>query len=314
MGTTWRSRIMAAGCLVLSQLVVDGCAPARGRHAPTKAPLVARERKVSSDKRLTLDLGDGVTMDLLLIPAGTYTMGPPDRVNRQLRQGSRLHLYEGPQRRTTLTRPFHLGVTEVTQAQWRAVMKTEPWQGKPFAENGANHAASWISWDSAAAFCRALSEETGWSVRLPTEAEWEYACRARATTLFCYGDDPDYGQLAHYAWYRDNTCDVDGRHARPVAAKKPNAWGLYDMHGNVFEWCSDWHGSIPEDPAHPGGLARAVSDPTGPTRGTRRVVRGGAWNVGAPYCRSAFRLGSRPWAGLSCNGFRVVVDSAPMGD
>jgi formylglycine-generating enzyme required for sulfatase activity len=133
--------------------------------------------------------------------------------------------------------------------------------------------------------------------RLPTEAEWEYACRAWTSTRFSYGDDPGYTNLTDYAWYWDNS----GGTTHPVGQKLPNPWGLYDMHGNVFEWCQDWFDT------YPGGIAL---DPQGPATGSARVIRGGDWLFWgdvAGNCRSAYRCGDGPDAGSVIIGFRVVL-------
>jgi formylglycine-generating enzyme required for sulfatase activity len=151
-----------------------------------------------------------------------------------------------------------------------------------------------VSWDEATRFCKKLSEKTRQAVRLPTEAEWEYACRAGSKTRFCFGDADD--GLGDYAWFGANSGDK----THPVGQKKPNAWGLHDMHGNLWEWCSDWYGEYAADPA---------TDPTGPTTGAGRVLRGGCWGCDAQACRSGTRLASRPEAHYGF-GWRVV---APVG-
>ena len=149
-----------------------------------------------------------------------------------------------------------------------------------------------FGWDAATDFCRKLSAKTGKAVRLPTEAEWEYACRAGSTTRFCFGD-VDEG-LADYGWSLDN-----GRgKTQPVGQKKPNAWGLYDMHGNVSEWCADWYGEYPNGP---------VTDPQGPAAGYDRVLRGGCVYFNSYNCRAAYRNKCAPGDGTSENGIRVVV-------
>ena len=239
-------------------------------------------------KTLTLTLGDGVTMKLVRIEAGKFTMG------------SETGSDEKPVHQVTITRPFYMGATEVTQAQWKAVMNTQPWEGQTYAKAGADNAASYISWDEATAFCTALSKKAGRTVRLPTEAEWEYACRADTTTAYCFGDDSS--KLGDYAWYNENAWKKDEKYAHPVGVKKPNAWGLYDMHGNVWEWCADWYAnSYANADAH---------DPKGPATGTARVLRGGSWGNDPGYCRAAIRRGFAPGLRRGSLGFRVVVASA----
>ena len=160
-----------------------------------------------------------------------------------------------------------------------------------------------MSWSDATNYCGKLTAQektagrlpAGYEYRLPTEAEWEYACRAGTTNRFSYGDDPDYTQLANYAWYNVNS----GGTTHPVGQKLPNALGLYDMYGNVWEWCSDfWSGS------YPGGR---VTDPKGAVSGSGRVVRGGSWDYFGRYCRSADRYGYWPVNGYGDMGFRPVL-------
>ena len=141
----------------------------------------------------------------------------------------------------TLTQPFGLGKYEVTQGQWKSVMGTEPWEGQSSVQIGEDNPATYVSWDDATEFCKKLTqrESTGEEYRLPTEAEWEYACRAGTTTAYSFGDDEK--QLGEYAWFNGNALDVDEKYAHAVGLKKPNPWGLHDMHGNVAEWCSDWY-------------------------------------------------------------------------
>ena len=146
-------------------------------------------------------------------------------------------------------------------------------------------------------FCRRLSEQEGVEYRLPTEAEWEYASRAGTTTKYSFGDDES--QLGEYAWYRENAMIAGESSARIVSQKKPNPWGLYDMHGNMFEWCQDWAGEYPSGD---------VTDPVGPDSGSRRVIRGGCWLYDAGTCRSAFRHRRSPSRRFrnSSLGFRVL--------
>ncbi len=276
-----------------------GAAEAKRRQKQTAAALGVPVEK-------TLDLGDGVTMKLVLIPAGQFVMGSgesAEEVARKLGGNDEWYEDEHPQRRVTLTEPFYMGVCEVTQAQYEQVLGKAPSRGEWMAKSGAEHAASDISWDDATAFCKKLSGRTGLDVQLPTEAQWEYACRAGSTTRYCYGDDA--GKLGAYAWYDDNACDVGDRYAHTVGRKKPNAFGLHDMHGNVWEWCGDWS----QDSYR--GLAR--EDPKGPRSGTSRVLRGGSWLGRRGGCRSANRSRIIPDYRSSDFGFRVVVLGGGVG-
>jgi len=167
----------------------------------------------------------------------------------------------------------------------------------------ANRPVEQVSWNDATNYCAQLTARerlagrlpAGWAYRLPTEAEWEYACRAGTTNRYYYGDDTGYTQLANYAWYNANSGGI----THPVGGKLPNRWGLYDMAGNVWEWCSDWY-----DDAYPGG---SVTDPQGSVSGSHRVIRGGSWPNPANYCRSAQRGLSLPAAPDNRFGFRLVL-------
>jgi formylglycine-generating enzyme required for sulfatase activity len=158
-----------------------------------------------------------------------------------------------------------------------------------------------VSWDDAVAYCKKVSERTGRAVRLPTEAEWEYACRAGSTTAYAFGDDAaqleKYAWAMKHAWFTKNS----GSTTHDVGGKQPNAWRLYDMHGNVWEWCSDWYKEY-----YP---STKQSDPTGPSSGKHRVLRGGSFNLFADFCRSAIRNGGTPGVRNNWVGFRVCVDS-----
>ena len=166
----------------------------------------------------------------------------------------------------------------------------EPWKGQQHVKEGPNNAATYVSSDDALAYCKKLSEKEGKTYRLPTEAEWEYACRAGTETRWSFGDDEK--ALGDYAWYRENAWDIDEKYAHQVELKKPNAFGLYDMHGNVYEWCHDYYEAdyYKQSPE---------KDPTGPTSGSSRVLRGGSWDFFTRLTRSAFRF----WV---VAGFRYV--------
>jgi formylglycine-generating enzyme required for sulfatase activity len=225
-------------------------------------------------------------MTFSLIPAGTFMMGSPEsELGRGLDEA--LH-------KVTLTRSFYMQTTEVTQGQWETVMGINP---SCFSECGPNCPAEEVSWNDAQDFIVALNSRGEGIYRLPTEAEWEYAARAGSTTVFSNGDitvkdcrlDPNLNTIG---WYCGNTIST-----KPVTQKQPNAWGLYDMHGNVWEWVQDWHGSYP---------TTAVIDPTGPENGLARVIRGGGWSSSACNCRSANRAYYTPDVRHGVLGFRLL--------
>ncbi|MBL7220847.1 MAG: SUMF1/EgtB/PvdO family nonheme iron enzyme [Phycisphaerae bacterium] len=252
-----------------------------------------------SNREMKFSFDDGTGMDFAFIPAGKFLQGSP---NTEIGRDQD----EGPRREVTISKPFYMGIYEVTQAQWYAVMGTEPWDGKIYTKSGDSSAAGWISWDDAGRFCEILSKKTGRKVMLPSEAQWEYACRAGGETAYSFGNNPS--DLGHYAWYDVNTYKKDEAYAHSAGRKNANASGLYDMHGNVWEWCSDWYD------ADSYKNVKAV-DPKGPATGHYRVLRGGSWRFGPRYCRTADR--DKDFPGLhsrSYYGFRVVVESASDAD
>lgn len=249
-----------------------------------------------------------IGMTLVPIPTGTFQMGSPDREpGRNNNEG---------QVEVTITKPFLISDTEVTQEQWSEVMGNSPWDGavsNSFAKKGARFPAVGISWDDAVAFCKELTEserEAGKipadvSYSLPTEAQWEYSCRAGSRKTYAFGNDAS--KLSDHAWWGGDIGNGNAsseRYAHEVASKQPNAWKLYDMHGNVSEWCQDGF----EDKL-PGG-----KDPLAPTRGYDRAVRGGGWRDGSENCRSAWRWRESSASSDYSRGFRVVRtvgESAP---
>jgi len=243
------------------------------------------------------EITNSIGMKLVLIPKGTFTMGSP--IEEEGRFGGELDV----QHEVTISKDYYLGVTEVTQGQYEKVMGTNPsyFKGNKVQGESSNHPVEQVSWEDAVEFCKKLSDlpeekKAGRVYRLPTEAEWEYACRAGSKTSYSFGSNSK--SLGDYAWFVDNS----GEHTHPVGEKKANAWGLYDMHGNAWEWCSDWHGAYPKG---------AVSDPSGPNGGKSRVIRGGGWDLGAAVCRSAFRLRYTPSFRNIYLGFRVAL--SPSG-
>jgi formylglycine-generating enzyme len=255
------------------------------------------EQRAEREERMRFLLGQGVRpcwptrtnalgMKFAWCPPGTFLMGSP--------RNEKGHDDNERQHRVTLTKGFWLGVTPVTQAQWQAVTGYNPihcsWKG-------ADRPVEAMSWDDCRELCKRLAERDGRNYRLPTEAEWEYACRAGTTTPFHFGatistDQANYGREA----LSGTTSDLrEG--TTPVGSFPANAWGLCDVHGNVWEWCQDWCGPSPQG---------EVNDPQGSKSGDARVLRGGSWFSQPQYCRSAFRCG-REAANQGDVGCRVVL-------
>ena len=250
------------------------------------APVFAQGVKLPS-------VTNSIGMELIEIPAGKFTMGSPE--------DEKDHQEDEAQVSVTLTKPFGLGKTEVTQGQWKSVMGTEPWKGQQLVQADKDCPATFVSYFDAVEFCKKLTAierksgklEANEEYRLPTEAEWEYACRAGTETAFSFGEDES--KLGEYGWFNGNADDVDEKYAHKVGLKKPNPWGLHDMHGNVWEWCSDWR-----DTKLSGG-----DDPAGPKGGSDRVFRGGGWWHDPGHCRSTYRYSYYPSIRYSL-GFRVA--------
>jgi formylglycine-generating enzyme required for sulfatase activity len=326
-------------------------------------------KKVNLPQTLTLDLGNGVKLELVLIPAGKFIMGTAKPVEPEitalpgqivlfcaasvilvllawvvlgmrrrrswkpqyslrwlltfvfvmngvswgtirwwqaneawenyltaLEDDKQAYASEKPAHEVTISRPFYMGKYEVTQEQYETIIGNNP-----SLDEGQDLPLEMVSWDDCQTFCQKASTLTGKTVRLPMEAEWEYACRAGTTTKFYSGNDEK--DLAEAAWFDGNS----GNKTHPVGQKRPNNFGLYDMHGNVREWCQDWYDDY---------TSNAVTDPQGPASGSFRVLRaygsfrvlrGGSWAYGSMFCRSAYRLLDTPDYPCYDYGFRVVV-------
>lgn len=264
-------------------------ASAHGNDAYTSYSLI-RGSESSSGQTETIMLPGDVPLEMVWIEPGTFMMG-----RYQDEQDS--DSVEDPQHQVTLTQGFWMGKYELTKAQWTAVMGTTPWSGLSYVLNDPDSPAVYISWNDAQAFIAALNSLTGATFRLPSEAEWEYACRAGTTTRFYWGDDPGYTVGNDYEWWKYNAWDYNKRYAHVVGEKLPNAWGLYDMSGNVREWCQDRYALYESG---------SVTDPTGPTLGSDRVVRGGAWGYFGNSCRSAVRGNNLPSHSQNNVGFRLA--------
>jgi formylglycine-generating enzyme required for sulfatase activity len=259
------------------------------------------------------DFTNSIGMRLVLISKGKFQMGAPIKEKNRWK--------DEVQHEVTISKDYYLSVTQVTQGQYEKVTGTNPsrFQGKKISADSDNHPVEQVSWEDVVEFCKKLSElpeekKAGRVYRLPSEAEWEYACRAGSNTAYCFGNEKY--SLSDYAWFADNS----SYQTHPVGEKKPNAWGLYDMHGNVWELCRDWYDYYIEG---------AVIDPSGPTVGRisydeyyygandssgvfdspYRVYRGGCCGSEAEFCRSACRYGEDPSEPREDLGFRVALSS-----
>ncbi len=238
-------------------------------------------------------------LDMILIQPGTFTMGcPSDERGR--------HSEEWFSHEVTLTQGFYLGMYEVTQAQWEAVMGSKPTDGHAASIYGVgdDHPVFIVSWNECQTFVEYLNGMGIGVFRLPTEAEWEYACRAGTETRFSFGDALECSDSSSYCTLMDEYMWWDGNdnnQSEEVGSKLPNPWGLYDMHGNLSEWCSDWW----EDPSSRGPQV----DPQGPSSGLGRVIRGGNWAGDASYNRSASRYSDTPYTHSAGFGFRLLRES-----
>ena len=243
--------------------------PNDGDKGVETSPVVAR--KTGDVKTITLPGGE--TMEMIYVAPGSFMMGSPE--SEEGRED------DETQHRVTLTKGFWLGKYEVTQKQWKSVMGNNPSHFK-----GDDLPVDNVSWNGCQKFIRKVNEQLSCRARLPTEAEWEYACRAGATGPYA-GDGLD-----GMGWYKDN-----GRgRTHPVGHKRPNLWGFYDMHGNVWEWCNDWSSDYPSG---------SVIDPAGPASGVNRVLRGGSWYSYARACCSAQRFRRTPSKREWKIGFRL---------
>ena len=229
---------------------------------------------------VTIELGDGVVMEFVLIPAGSFQMGSDENSG----DGD-----ESPIHPVTLTQPYYLGRYEVTQAQWEKIMGNNPSKFR-----GDKLPVESVSWNDCQQFLAKLQQKVGRKFALPTEAQWEFACRSGTTTPWSFGPQAD--SAVDFAWIGENS----GASPHPVGQKKPNAWGLYDMHGNVWEWCADWYNKHAYS-------NNADKDPSGPASGENRISRGGAWGDNPDGVRSAVRNCNGPDGANQGLGLRCVL-------
>ncbi|MEW6261813.1 MAG: formylglycine-generating enzyme family protein [Thermodesulfobacteriota bacterium] len=261
-----------------------------GNDVSGQSPPKTISGPAAADNTFTNTIGQ----KFVLIPPGNFISGSPtDELGRSSDEG---------RRQVTISRSFYLQTTEVTQAQWRAIMDNNP---SHFKTCGDDCPVENVSWDDVQAYISRLNAKEGTTkYRLPTAAEWEYAARAGATTSFANGNiketecghDPSLDLIG---WY----CGNSNKSTHPVARKQANAWGLYDLSGNVWEWCQDWYALYPTD--------YHLTDPPGPASGSFRIYRGGSWDSKARYCRSAFRLGNAPGTRSDTVGFRLAIRGRP---
>ena len=262
--------MIAPRCGLLLVLLVSGISSAQAQigDAVSKLP-----------KDRAVDLGGGVKLEFVLIPAGSFIMGSD-------KSGGN----ENPLHTVLIGKPFYLGKYLVTQDQWQQIMGRNPSGFK-----GGKNPIEQVSWNDCQNFITKLNAKlAGASCRLPTEAEWEYACRAGSNGDYNYQD----GRLAENAWYLSNA----GFTTHPVGEKPPNSWGLYDMHGNVWEWCQDvYHKTYDGAPADGSAWTQGG--------GTDRVLRGGSWGDSAPPLRSASRIANDPVGRQDVFGLRLVMEA-----
>ena len=232
--------------------------------------VVAQE--VKPGKVEVIDLGKDVKLEMVLVPAGKFMMGAP--------ASEKFRFDDETQHEVTLTKPYYMGKYEVTQEQWESLMGNNPSETK-----GAKLPVTNVSWGLCQAFITKLNAKTSGGFRLPTESEWEYSCRAGTSTAYSFGDS-----------LTKSDANIDSGGSKAVGSYKPNAFGLYELHGNVWEWCEDWHGEYPF----------AVADPKGPAKGNLRVLRGGCFFDNALKAGSSFRHCLPPSKNDYRNGFRLA--------
>ncbi len=268
--------------------------PAPPTPVPSPAPATETPLSNKAGDETTIVLPGKIPMKFRFIPPGEFVMGsPPNEKGR--------YADEGPAHKVKITQSFWMSTHEVTNKQYHAFRPEHNSQSyRGFSLNGANQPVVYVSWNDATAFCAWLSKVTQYTFRLPTEAEWEYACRAGTTQRFYWGNDPSIQQIEEYAWYEGNA----NYQTHNVGQKKPNTWGLRDMSGSVWEWCADWYGAYPEGDQ---------TDPKGSPSGAFHVTRSGSWSVSAEIMRSASRNRGGEDNKGSGLGFRVV-SSSPLAE
>ena len=301
-----------AACFLTATIFVTAFCRA---EVPSWAKVSPEQRAAAKKLGVPVALENSVGMRFVLIPPGTFMMGSRDSAAEVARGCAMPNAQAGwfydehPRHKVTLTGAFYMATNEVTQGHYEAVTNPKPDEKTkklsdeyPDEFKGTNHPVLDVPWGHAEKFCKTLSGEAaekGREYSLPTEAQWEYVCRAGTETPFSFGETISTDQVNYHGDYTYG----DGRKGKyrekplPVGSLPPNAWGLYDMHGNVSEWCADRYGDY-----GPAG----ESDPKGPEEGNQRVLRGGSWRSYPGACRSAFRLRNDRGTGSYNVGFRVV--------
>ncbi len=248
----------------------------------------------------TVDLGDGEKLEFVLIPAGEFRMGSPSVEEERYKD-------EGPKHDVTITKPYYMAKCELTQAQLKAFYGGGVWADKDYEFEGDNLPVENISWYEAERFCKELSDKTKLQMRLPTEAEWEFACRAGTDTPFYTGATirPDQANYKGTKTYANGPKGLYMKTTVDVGSYDPNPFGLFDMHGNVWEWCADWYGKYYYRESRD-------TDPKGPPAGKEKVIRGGSWEENPEKVRSADRDKKKPADTHDEIGFRVAMDIEPL--
>jgi len=281
------------------ELAVSGTVEAGGRLVlagtlkalpPSPAAVTLNAGEVGKGWKFAI--GGGQEIVVRYVPGGTFTMGSPE--------SEKDRSSDETEHRVTLSSHYWMGETEVTQGQWVAVMGSNPshFKGDPALP------VETVSWEDAQGFIKALNTRcglpAGWKWALPSEAQWERACRGGKTTATAYGDSLSSAQANFNGNYPYGGAAKDSwlANTAPVRSYKANAYGLHDMHGNVWEWCADWHDAYP---------AGAATDPAGPNSGSYRVIRGGSWSNGGTDCRSAYRFRITPDDRFNRMGFRLAA-------
>ena len=276
---------------LLVLLLTEFCPADPNKPVDKSSTKSSQAAQANVPKEKTVQLDEQTSMTFVYIPAGRFIMGSPPSEHRR-------EFDEGPVHEVVITKGFYMGKYEVTQKQYLAIMKYH----RKFVFKGDNRPAENIEWHSAKAFMRKLEVNSGLKFRFPTEAEWEYACRAGTETAFNTGEtiNPDQANYNCRYSYLGGLKGLAIDETKPVGSYKPNAFGLYDMHGNVSEWCEDWY----EVDAY---KKSTKEDPQGPREGLSKVIRGGSWNDGPQTLRSAERASRIPRADRGFLGFRVVM-------